>query len=347
MLDAEVQASELLALPGFSDDNDESHATVATGLIGRAARALAPPEQAAFLRLLVALGTKAVKRQASGDLADLADDEVYPPEWVTRIGKAVPGRAYRARDAFGDQELIAVTFSYDDAEHAIMVALDLAELPAVIMAGLSKNPDTFLKGIQDDPVFGGHVEPIALAEARQRVEDPLAGYRPDTDFDLDTTSMFALPLIRSRLRRLPAPEPGASVRYTAAGRAAAVAEFQASPLASEAGHPDVAGFWAQVLTGYSSRVPDEAPATVGRFRLTAALLGHVPRTFRLSPEQREGMRQAVLAWTRWAAARQGIGEDATDTLVTYLKASSMTSPPRTTTRRPSLFGLRPGPCHSR
>ena len=47
-----------------------------------------------------------MKRQASEDLADLAADGVYPPEWVTGIGKAVLGQAYRARDAFGDQELI-------------------------------------------------------------------------------------------------------------------------------------------------------------------------------------------------------------------------------------------------
>ena len=140
VLDAEVQASELLALPGFSDDNDESHATVAAGLIGRGARALAPPEQAAFLRLLVALGTKAVKRQASEDLADLADDEVYPPEWVTRIGKAVPGRAYRARDAFGDQELVAVTFSYDDAEHVIMVATRPRRTSRGVHGGAEQGP---------------------------------------------------------------------------------------------------------------------------------------------------------------------------------------------------------------
>lgn len=318
VLGAEVQASELLSLPGMSDGNDESDARVVAGLIGQGARVLAPPEQAAFLRLLMSLGPKAVKRQASEDLADLAAEEVYPPEWVTRIGKAVPGRAYRARDAFGDQELIAVTFSYDDAEHAIMVALDLAELPAVVMAGLNKDPDAFLKGIQDDPVFGGHLESITPAEARQRIEGPLGRYDPDLRVDLETMSMFALPLIRSRLRRLPAPEPGSVVTYTAAGRAAVVAEFLASPLAAEAGHPDVARFWAQVLTGYSSRLPGEAPATVGRRRLTAALLGHVPRTFRLSPEQRDGMRQAVIAWTRWAAARQGIDEDAAATLVTHV-----------------------------
>lgn len=318
VLAAEVQASELLALPGLSDDGNEFNAQVVAGLIARGARVLAPPEQAAFLRLLVALGTKAVKRQASEDLSKLAADDVYPPEWVTRIGKAVPGQAYLARDAFGDQELVAVTFSYDDAEHAIAVGIDLAELPAVTMAGLSRTPDLFLKGIEDDTLFGGRLEPITLAEARQRIDGPLARHGSGAVFDLNPTSAFALPLIRSRLRRLPAPEPGSPVTYTAADRAAAVAEFQASPLAAEAGDPDVARFWAQVLTGYSSRLPGEAPATVGRYRLAAALFGHVPSTFRLSQEERDGMRQAVTAWTRWAAARQGVDEEAAGTLMAYL-----------------------------
>ncbi len=318
VLGAEVQVSELLALPDLSDDSDEFHARIAAGLISRGASELAPPEQAAFLRLLTALGTKAVKRQASGELADLAADGVYPPEWVTGIGKAVPGQAYRARDVFGDQELVALTFSYGDAEHSIAVALDLAELPAVIMAGVSRDPGKFRKGIEDDLIFGGRLEPITLAEARQRIEGPVARHGSDPDRDLDPASVFALPLVRSRLRRLPAPEPGSLVTYTAADRAAVVAEFQASPLAADAGQPDVARFWAQVLTGYSSRVPGETPAAIGRHRLAAALLVHVPCTFLLSPEQRDGMRQAVTAWTRWAAARQGVDEETAGTLVLYL-----------------------------
>ena len=317
LFDAEIEASELLALPDLSDDNDESHSVIASGLIGRASRALAPSDQAAFLRLLIALGAKAVKRRASDELADLTSDGVYPPEWVTAIGKAVPVQAYRARDDFGDQEVIAVTFTYGDAEHAIVVALDLAELPTVILAGLSKDTEKVLKGIRDDTVFSGMM-PIALAEARQRLEAPLAKSSTDPDQDLDPTSVLALPLIRSRVRRLPAPAQGEPVTYTAADRNAAVAEFLDSPLATEAGDPDVARFWAQVLTGYSSRVPGEPPATVGRHRLAAALLLHVPTTFVLSEEQRMGMRQAVTAWTRWAAARQGISEELSDTLVTYV-----------------------------
>jgi hypothetical protein len=237
---------------------------------------------------------------------------------VTSIGKAVPGQAYRARDAFGEQEVIAVTFSYGASEHAIAIALDLSELPTVVTAGLSKEPDRLIKGLQERDLFDGNLEPITLAEARQRVEAPLPKYGSDPDYDLDPATVFALPIVRSRLRRLPAPEPGTLVTYTAADRGAAVTEFLASPLAAEAGQPDVARFWAQVLTGYSSRVPDEPPASVGKFRLSAALLLHVPRTFELSGAQLDGMRPAVTAWTHWAAARQGVGKDGAAELVTGL-----------------------------
>jgi hypothetical protein len=130
--------------------------------------------------------------------------------------------------------------------------------------------------------------------------------------------MLALPLARSRVRRLPAPEPGLAITYTAADRAAAVDDFLRSPEAAEAGDPDVARFWAQALTGYSSRVTGEAPAQAGRHKLSAALLVYVAGTFTLSAGQIGGMRPAVTAWARWAARRQGLDEAATETLMTHL-----------------------------
>jgi len=152
-----------------------------------------------------------------------------------------------------------------------------------------------------------HLEPIALSEARRRIEVPLAQAGQDPDVELDTSTLLALPLTRSRLRRLPTPEPGMAVTYSAADRAAAVDDFLRSPEAADAGDPDVARFWAQALTGYSSRVPDEPPAQAGRHRLGSALLVYVASTFTLSAGQIDGMRPAVTAWARWAARRQGPG----------------------------------------
>ena len=66
----------------------------------------------------------------------------------------------------------------------------------------------------------------------------------------------------------------------------------------------------QVLTGYSSRVPDEPPAQVGPHKLAAVLLVHVASTFTLTAAQLSGMEPAVTAWARWAARRQGLDEAA-------------------------------------
>ena len=148
---------------------------------------------------------------------------------------------------------------------------------------------------------------ITLAEARRRIQGPLSRVGDDPDFELDDSSLLFVPLARSRVRRLPSDDPAQAVVYTAADRAAAVEEFLGSPEAGDAGDPDVARFWATVLTGYSSRVPDEPPAQVGPHKLAAMLLVHVASTFTLTTAQRDGMERAVTAWTRWAAGAPGAG----------------------------------------
>jgi hypothetical protein len=211
-----------------------------------------------------------------------------------------------------------VTFSYADAEHALLVSLDLAELPTVVSVSLTTDVARLLKFFEDGDALIERLEPIALSEARRRIEIPLAQVGQDPDYEIESSTFLALPLARSRIRRLPAPEPGPAVTYTAADRAAAVDDFLQSPEAADAGDPDVTRFWAQALTGYSSRVAGEAPAQAGRHKLGAALLVYVASTFTLSAGQINGMRPAVTAWARWAARRQGLAEAATETLMTHL-----------------------------
>ena len=314
-----MQASSLIALPLLTGGTEAEHKLLAAALVDAAeARSPDPEAAAAFLRLLMALGPRAVKREASDALADLTADGVYPPEWVTGIGKPVPGQAYRGRDVFGDHEVVLVTFSYADAEHVLFVSLGLAELPTVVSVSLSTDVPRLLKFFEDSNEMAERLEPIALSEARRRIEVPLAQAGQDPDIKLDASTLLAVPLARSRVRRLPAPEPGQPVSYTAADRAAAVDEFLHSREAADAGDPDVARFWAQALTGYSGRVADEPPGQTGRHRLGAALMVYVGGTFALTAAQVDGMTPAVTGWTRWAARRQGLGEEATETLMTHL-----------------------------
>jgi len=322
VLNAEFQTSGFVSLPDLAEGSPEETEALADALIDAASNYPSADgsgsEAAAFCRLLMSLGSRSVKRAASQALAGFTGDDIYPPGWVTSIGKPALGRAWRQYDVFGDQEVVAVTFSYSGAEHALLVAIDLAELPTVGMIAMGEDADGMLATVRDNAAPHQRFAEISLAEARARIEGPVARAGQDPDFELDDSSIRFVPLARSRVRRLPADDPGQAVVYTAADRAAAVEEFLGSPEASEAGDPDVARFWATALTGYSSRVPDEPPAQVGPHKISAMLLVHAASTFTLTPVQRDGMAPAVTAWTRWAAGRQGLDEAATDLVMTRL-----------------------------
>ena len=275
------------------------------------------PDAAALLRVLTSLGTAATKRAASQGLARLTAAGVYPPDWVTEVGKPVPVRAWRRHDVFGDDEIVAVTFGYAEVEHGILVHVDLTGMPTAITVGVTADPAALFEAMnrEDDP-FERH-EPITLAEARRRTDAPLARCEQEPDPGVSRDTLLYLPIARSRVRRLPADGAEPVQVFTADDRAAVVDDFLKRPLAAEAlaADPGSTRFWAEVLTGYSSRITGEPPAQVGPRKLAHILLGHVPNTFTLSPAQREHLDPAVTAWARWSAGHQGLDEAATARLL--------------------------------
>jgi hypothetical protein len=313
-LRAELETATWMGIPHAMGkaDADDAEAFVREVLVDGAVRSRTP-EAAALLRVLMSLGTPATKRAASQGLARLTDAGVYPPDWVTEVSKPIPIRAWRRYDVFGDDEIIAVTFGYGAAEHGIVVHVDLTGLPIALMVGVSADPARLIEAMnrEDDP-FERH-EGIGLAEARRRLDAPLARCEQEPDPGVSRDTLLYLPVARSRVRRLPAGGAEQAPVFTAADRAAAVEDFLKSPLAAEAVAADAEStrFWAEVLTGYSSRMPGEPPAKVGPRKLAQILLGHVPNTFALSPAQREHLEPAVAAWTRWSAGHQGLDEAAT------------------------------------
>jgi hypothetical protein len=239
---------------------------------------------------------------------------------VTRVGKAVPDRAWRRYDVFGDDEAIAVTFRYGEAEHGIVGQIDLTGLPIAIGVGVAADAASLIEAVhrEDDPF--DRTEEISLAEARRRLEAPLARGDEEAGQAMSADTVAYLPVARSRVRRLPAEGAPTLPVFTAADRAAAVDDFLKSPLAAEvvAADEDVARFWAEVLVGYSSRPPGEAPGQVGPRKIAYLLLGHVPNTFSLSASQRQHLEPTVTAWIRWSAEHRGLDEAATARLVESL-----------------------------
>jgi len=316
LLRAELEAATCMVLPRVGRlAPEDAQSFISKVLVDEAIREPSP-EGAAMLRLLVSLGSPATKRSASRALAELTEADIYPPEWVTAVGKAVPVQAWRRYDVFGDGEAIAVTFRYGEAEHGIVAQVDLTGIPVAIGVGVATDGASLIEAMSGDEDPFDRVEHIGLAEARHRLEEPLARCDQGADPDLTVQTLAYLPVARSRVRRLPAEGAAPVPVFTAADRAAVVDDFLKSPLAAEAvaADEDAARFRAEALTGYSSRTPGEPPAQVGPGTIAHLLLGHVPNTFSLSAAQRQHLEAAVTAWVRWSARHRGLDEAATERL---------------------------------
>jgi hypothetical protein len=291
----------------------------------------------------MSLGSPAVKRAASAALADLTAAGRFPADWVSRVGKPAPVKAWRRYDVFGDDEAVAVSYSYGETEHGIVVQIDLVTLPTVVTIAVADDTTKLREVIGTPEGEFGRADEISLAEARTRIEPALTRSAVSPVARMSRATAAYLPFARSRIRRLPVTEetdaagqtPGTE-RASAAGqastvaaarsaagaaaRSAAVADFMGSPQAAEvvAADADSTLFWAQVLTGYSSRVPGEPPAQAGPRKLAFIVLSHVPDTFTLTPAQREHLAPAVTAWARWSAGYRGLDEAAADHLAAGL-----------------------------
>jgi hypothetical protein len=317
LLDAEVQVAGLLALPALNEGTRADAQEFAAALIRAAARRQPRSSAAAFYRLLMAFGSPSVKKMASGALREITSSGVYPPSWVTEIGKPVPGQAWHRYNVFGDEEAVVITFAYGDERHGLLVRIDRTVLPIATVIGISPEPEQLVAAITGEGSPLERTDQVSLAVARILAEEPLTRAAQTGGRGLTPSSLTFLPLARAHVRRLPVPEdaPGDGIKaYTAADRAAAVEAFLASPQAADAGDAEIARFWAQALTGYSGRIASEAPGQVGPRKL-AAMLGHVASSFELTDEHRAGMAQAVTAWTTWAAGNQGLEERATEQLL--------------------------------
>ena len=204
-LRAELETATCMAFPYVLGQRDPAdiESFIDTVLV-QGARRRHNPDGAALLRLLMTLGTPATRRAASRTLAELTGEGIYPPEWVTEIGKATPGQAWRRFDVFGDDEAVAVTFSYGETEHGIVVQVDLAGIPVATAIGVSSNAARLVEAVSGDSKEFERAEQISLTEARRRLLTPLDRADRDPSVELSTQSRAYLPLARSRVRRLPA-----------------------------------------------------------------------------------------------------------------------------------------------
>jgi hypothetical protein len=315
LLQSEIQTSAMLALPRLAGemDADEADKFIADRLVGVAADR-ETPETAAFLRLLVSLGSPVVKSAARSALADLTSLGVYPIGWVAEAGKPEPRQAWRRYDIFGDREWIAVSFGYGDVEHVLLAQIERAVLPVAVNMLIGTEPKTVVDTLEADSEPFERSGEISLGEARRRLEDAVKRARNDEDVSDELRLYWALGM--SRVRRLPVDD--AYPVRTAEDRAAAVAQFLASPQASGLA-TDEARFWAEILSAYTARIPGEPPTSIGPRMLPVILLGHVAAYFTVTSAQHEAMERAITGWLAWSAEQRGLDASAAERLTAVLR----------------------------
>ncbi|HZN18194.1 MAG TPA: hypothetical protein VFB84_08430 [Micromonosporaceae bacterium] len=317
-VEAELHVAGMISLAKFGGLGSELNDMLFLALV-KAASENPSPHAATLLRTVVAIGSPSQRRVASNALGIVTAAGHFPPEWTVQLGRAVPERAWRRFDVFGDAEIITVTFRYGDAEHVVVVQVDRCREPVALNIIVTGAVADVLSHIQsdDDPLM--RVEPLDLDDVRHRIEPALARCDQGGSAELSGPSLVCLPVARARVRRLPAGGQPPELRsFTAADRDAAVADFLAGAHAADAGEEKTARFWGEVLTGYSGYVPGEAPTRVGPRKVSEMLLSYVPNTFTLTGAQRDGMSSAVTAWARWSAERQELDKPATAHLEEHL-----------------------------
>jgi len=303
VLRAEIETARCCSIPHQLGIDQDKSDTIFIGMAKQGGR----PEDAALLRLIMLMGSPAIKRQARAALGELTARGVYPASWVTEAGKAEPVRAIRVYDRFGDYELILVTFRYSAGEHTLVARIDLTDRPAVLGLLLFDDGEPELPGVGPFEA----TEEISLTGARTHLESALND-ADSTASTIDPELVALMPIAKSRLRRLPADaEPGKNPLYTSEQRAALVREFLASPYAAQAVAQDEAStrFWAEIATAWSSRVPGHPPLQAGPRTLRYLLKRYVPATYPVTVEQRAQMADAVTAWARWSAAQRDLDEE--------------------------------------
>ena len=305
-LAVEVHTAQLVAR--FDQVQPAGALGLALGLVTVAARH-PQPQVAAMAAAVDYFLPGMATRMALGELARRG---IRPPSWANRLGDVKPGRAWRCRDFFGDQEILLVTYCYDDTEHGILVETVTCPAPMARSVHLTETVAQLREVLQRSADESGGrqlLAEITLAQARAALADALR----QPHHDVPPESLVWLPIVRRRVACLPEPVPVAPSRYTKADRVAAVDAFLAASAPPPGVDGEVLRFWAQVLAGYTA-TGGSAPTRVGPVWLGHVLGEHVPRMFDVTAAQRGGLGAAVTAWAAWAARQQGLPNAAVDLL---------------------------------
>ncbi|MEU5987648.1 DUF6398 domain-containing protein [Spirillospora sp. NPDC047418] len=263
------------------------------GLIERAADRRTP-QALALLRAFAVLAPPRFGTRAAQAANDLSAAGVPDPSWAETIGKAEPGECWTYYDIYGDQRSVICLFSRDSGRDVLCVLIDDSLGRIAKDAYLADQPDLVLSELKAQVATepAAVLEPIDPATARALMETAFANTTADAAVSENFGGDRAAALCR--IRGLP---PGGVLEpvpvHDEEARRALVAGFLND-------HPDMPAEPVRWIVDYGCDHDLGRPLRVSPAKLDQLLL--TPTRFPLD---------AVLpTWTRWAAARQNLPEEA-------------------------------------
>jgi hypothetical protein len=364
-LDAELMVSELLGTwwgqqAGRRRGRQRSadiEALIGEGLVRYAAEQ-GSPAALALLSGIACLGTPRQAVKAEQAALELMDGGVARPGWAEHVGAVEAAECYVNSDAFGDRDEVVCVFSYaGEEQHALVVVVDYSAGGLARDGWVTSQVAKLLDYSRDASGAGSTFMQIDPPQARRILAAALAATEDAADPAVSSSFPSYHAFIRARVRTLPpvlppgvtamanapaAPAVTAATRrqqWRKDRRAMLVAEFLASDEAEDLSDREAASRCADHIVAYGYERDFARPLRVSPAKARTFLLDWLPRKVVLSRADQEAMPHVLLAWVRWAGARQGLTEESAAATLEAVFEAMRTFP--TVYRDPVSFGLEP------
>ena len=159
-VDAELWGSDLIGALAASTAGPAALAESLTGSLVPAAEAASTPGALALLYVLAAVGSPDLRAAARQAAARVHAHGVADPPWAAALGSPRAGECWHYADVGGRQESLAMTFGYDDREHAVCVLIDHDRGGKIADAWVTRTP-----GLRAETEQAARQDPLVVFEA--------------------------------------------------------------------------------------------------------------------------------------------------------------------------------------
>jgi len=236
-LEAELFASGILAMwHGDVLQGSEPYEILGTAIIRRLARKR-DPDTLAVLLAIAAIATPPFSDAARQAIEHLRSASIPEPLWSPTIRRPALVDAWISTDELDDQSHLLAAFAYEHRPpHAINLIIDANFNGLIRDAFVAYDPEKVRR--EWIRASGLPIRPLSEQALADRLGRGIEMFDTYLDPPVTDEAEQLMPLLRARLRLLPAPRPIDTPEVSEAEREALTAAFAASPQAAALGEID-------------------------------------------------------------------------------------------------------------